>query len=402
MRGVFAAALALWLSVVALSLFWGIRDDDAQEERLALETARTLMTQVSIAREWNAKLGGVYTLVTPENQPNPYLSDRERDVTLPDGRVLTKINPAYMTRQLADLSTNQTRFRFRITSLDPLRPANAPTRWEESALKRLELGDPEVAEYRTEGDRKTFIYMAPLHASKECLRCHEKQGVKEGDLRGGISIEIADPPELPATSIILWHALFALLGALFIVHVGKKLEGAYSICRYDATIDPLTRIPNRRFFMERYHHELRVAHRQEEPMGLIMVDVDHFKNYNDTYGHLEGDRCLIAVAKAISDSLQRPQDLCGRFGGEEFIVMLPATSERGALFVAERIRASVQSLMIAHKTSSAADHVTVSVGLAILGPGAASPDVDLKFISMADQALYEAKNGGRNRVAMHR
>jgi diguanylate cyclase (GGDEF)-like protein len=137
--------------------------------------------------------------------------------------------------------------------------------------------------------------------------------------------------------------------------------------------------------------------RSKQPLSLIMLDVDHFKDYNDHYGHLTGDGCLQHVATAITESVKRAQDMVCRFGGEEFVVLLPETDQQGAEVLAEKIRKTVEDLAIAHTKSSAAECVTISLGIASLNPADNSSPRDL--IQIADDALYKAKNNGRNCVA---
>jgi diguanylate cyclase (GGDEF)-like protein len=131
-------------------------------------------------------------------------------------------------------------------------------------------------------------------------------------------------------------------------------------------------------------------------LSLIMFDVDHFKLYNDTYGHGAGDDCLKRVAKAAVAALQRPADMVARYGGEEFIALLPDTSIAGAQAVAEAIRENVENEKIPHERSSTAPHVTVSLGFiaTIPKPNLAIPET----LEAVDKALYAAKTGGRNRV----
>jgi diguanylate cyclase (GGDEF)-like protein len=130
-----------------------------------------------------------------------------------------------------------------------------------------------------------------------------------------------------------------------------------------------------------------------------MADVDFFKRYNDTYGHQPGDLCLSSVAKAIRSQVKRPADLAARYGGEEFAAILPSTDPEGARNVAELIRGEVERLNLPHAASSAADHVTISVGVASLVPrDGVSPD---ELIRRADEALYRAKKEGRNRTVLH-
>ena len=160
--------------------------------------------------------------------------------------------------------------------------------------------------------------------------------------------------------------------------------------------DGLTGISNRRSFDEALLREWRRMQRESGELSIILMDIDFFKRYNDTYGHQEGDDCLKAVAKTIELALHRPGDLAARYGGEEFVVLLPMTSINSATDLAERIRRSVEDLAIPHSASDAAPYVTVSFGAANVVPcQAGNPEM---LLNMADQGLYAAKAAGRNRV----
>jgi len=165
-----------------------------------------------------------------------------------------------------------------------------------------------------------------------------------------------------------------------------------------ATLDGLTGIANRRAFDERLLHEWSRASRAKAPLSLIMADVDYFKRYNDVYGHQGGDDCLRAVAAVFQRLVFRASDLAARYGGEEFAVILPSTDQDGAREVAERIRAEVAAAVLPHAGSEVAAHVTLSLGVATVLPGADGHPRSL--VSQADQALYAAKKDGRNRVAV--
>ncbi len=163
-----------------------------------------------------------------------------------------------------------------------------------------------------------------------------------------------------------------------------------------ARMDALTGIANRRAFDELLTREWRRLARVGQSLGVIMIDVDHFKQFNDTYGHGPGDVCLQRVAHAAAAALQRPADLLARYGGEEFVALLPDTALPGAVAVAEGIRAAVQDLRIPHAGSKAAEHVTVSLGAACVIPTA---EVEVaRLVEAADKQLYAAKTEGRNRV----
>lgn len=163
-----------------------------------------------------------------------------------------------------------------------------------------------------------------------------------------------------------------------------------------ANQDFLTGLGNRHAFDDALAKEWRRAFRQETPLSLIMLDVDHFKAYNDTYGHLTGDNCLKAVGQVIAENLHRAGDVGARYGGEEFAVILPMTDAEGAAALAEQIRTQVQELAIPHSGSPEVGLVTVSAGTATLFPTSESNLESL--IATADAALYQAKHGGRNRV----
>ena len=160
--------------------------------------------------------------------------------------------------------------------------------------------------------------------------------------------------------------------------------------------DGLTAIPNRRRFDEYYVGMWNLSMREALPLSLILIDIDNFKQFNDNYGHLEGDSCLKRIAKMLSGSVKRNTDMVARFGGEEFVCVLPSTGIEGAMIVAEEIRANVMSLQITHAYSSTGNFVTVSQGVSTVVPvKGLLPDL---LIMVADEALYEAKRSGRNRI----
>ena len=163
-----------------------------------------------------------------------------------------------------------------------------------------------------------------------------------------------------------------------------------------ALMDALTDIPNRRALDQCIQREIKRAARNEMPLSLLMLDIDHFKNYNDHYGHGVGDACLRQVAKAIENTLQRPGDMVGRYGGEEFVVVLPNCDETCATSVAEKIQSRIALLNIPHTASPVADHVTVSIG--IKSTFCQSEDECVDMLHDVDQALYLAKKSGRNCV----
>lgn len=160
--------------------------------------------------------------------------------------------------------------------------------------------------------------------------------------------------------------------------------------------DGLLQIPNRQYFDERLKLELARSSRQQRPLGLLMLDVDSFKRFNDTYGHLAGDTRLQTIAGAMQQALSREVDFLARYGGEEFVVLLPDTDLQGSRRVGQRLLDVVRRLGLPHAESDAATVVTLSVG--VCSAIADRVDDGIGFISRADAALYAAKRRGRNRV----
>ena len=163
-----------------------------------------------------------------------------------------------------------------------------------------------------------------------------------------------------------------------------------------ATLDGLTQIANRRHFNDTLNFEWNRLAREKKPLSLILCDVDHFKLYNDTNGHPNGDLCLQLVAKEIERSVNRSVDLVARYGGEEFAVILPDTNISGAIHLAEKIRKQVENLQIPHHNSPTMPYVTVSLGVSTSIPNLNLPPTHL--IEAADRALFQAKGQGRNQV----
>jgi hemerythrin len=209
----------------------------------------------------------------------------------------------------------------------------------------------------------------------------------------------------------LYHTLSLVNGALLeanrqlesrvaertrsLAEANSALEDAYRKMEALARVDGLLGIANRRHFDERLDQEWRRAQRERTELGLLMIDVDHFKLYNDAYGHQAGDDCLKAVVQCLGAG-RRPADLLARYGGEELVLMLPNTAASGALVVAREVCAAVARAQIPHRASPVAEVVTVSVGVATRTPSVGSSSALL--LAAADAALYEAKDQGRNRV----
>jgi diguanylate cyclase (GGDEF)-like protein len=180
------------------------------------------------------------------------------------------------------------------------------------------------------------------------------------------------------------------------VHTHLALKAQADMLASLSAIDDLTGLPNRRRFNQRMEEEWRRATRTGSSVTVVMMDVDHFKQYNDNYGHGTGDDCLRRVAQALRKVVHRAADVVARYGGEEFAAILPATGAEDGMQVAERFRQAVNSLRLEHGYSSTNEFITISVGVATCVPGLREKPHDL--LETADRMLYEAKGKGRNCV----
>ncbi|MCW8887702.1 MAG: diguanylate cyclase [Gammaproteobacteria bacterium] len=390
----------VWILLVSTSLFLNFSITKEQTAELATDRAETIFSLIKLIRQWSAQHGGVYVPITENTPPNPHLNLDRRDIITRDGKKLTLLNPAYVTRQLAELASQEDiGVRFHLTSLNPIRPKNAADEWETRALRSFEQKEAKyVAEMVEDHDGSFFRYMAPLYVQKACLNCHEQQGYRLDDLRGGISVS------LPARTfqnlefdrlypLIAMHLIILLIGVIFLLYFER-----YNRSKNDAElayIDALTGINNRRSFEKQLRVEWSRAKRRKEPLSIIMIDIDYFKNYNDTHGHQMGDQCLADVANITNNVLKRPGDLLARYGGEEFIAILSTDSE-GALGIGNQMQQAVEAAMIENLGSPVSKSLTISVGVATDYPSKELyPD---ELVARADKALYQAKKGGRNRV----
>lgn len=221
--------------------------------------------------------------------------------------------------------------------------------------------------------------------------------------------------KLPDLLILLWFGLGSLLVTLFVGAILERQERISFLqgllLEHESTErerlnreldrlahqDALSGLANRRYFNALLEQEWDRLHREGRPLALLFIDVDHFKAYNDTYGHALGDECLTRIGQVLQNTARRPGDVAARYGGEEFVVLLPGTALEGAREVGERLIADIHALAIPHG-SAVSGVVTASAGLAVLVPGATTTAADL--LAQADAALYAAKHAGRHRLVV--
>ncbi|MCL2059550.1 MAG: GGDEF domain-containing protein [Oscillospiraceae bacterium] len=215
------------------------------------------------------------------------------------------------------------------------------------------------------------------------------------------------PARAETLAFLKFYYVNMIVSSIIVIHIGntviqqkfmelrtRDLEQTNVELEEKTYTDPLTGIYNRRYFDEKIEQIIRSASRTNVEFSLLMLDIDHFKKYNDTYGHLEGDNCLKIVADVIDKSINRTDDFVARYGGEEFVVVLQHTNEAGAVVVAEKIIKNIRNATIPHPRSVTAKHVTISIG------GIACSNKHIQnseeLIKMADEMLYISKRDGRD------
>ena len=542
----------LWAAMAAASYSWNRSALDDHVRELAVSQGRFVFQMVGAVRLWNASHGGVYAVVDAATRPNPYLKVPDRDVTTTSGKALTLINPAYMTRQLADYVLEQSDMLLHLTSLKPLNPGNAADAWEAQTLQRFERGEKERLAFVDKEGNNIARYMAPLHVLTACMKCHEQQGYKVGDIRGGLSVTFSARPLLETVreqkrNLLSVHlAVWLLLSGLTLLAlsglrrqvlslqqakeqqdavveqrtrelrneakereqaearlrllINSSGEGVYGVdfdgnctfcnpfalrllgfrdvsevlgknmhelihsekpgvchvpelcrlsayqdglavhaeddlfCRTDgsclpveyrshpiysdgrvvgavvtfsditerkrtqeqvwrqANYDRLTGIPNRNLFHDRLDQAVSQANRSRGQVALLFMDLDGFKEVNDTLGHDAGDLLLKEAAQRLMACV-RESDTVARIGGDEFTVILPHVNEA---VEAEAVAAKILDRLREPFHLQGQDvFVSASIGIAIY-PGDA--DSSAVLIKHADAAMYRAKDSGKNTV----
>lgn len=396
----------LWLTLIGVTFFEQVSEVNRFAETVAFRQAEMFFQHIVSLWKWSSKHGGLYLTTSPELKANPYLNVPNKDVPIADGQSLTLINPSYMIRELAIMEEQQSGVHFHITSLKPIRPENKADKWEADALVRFSSGETSKQELTDVAGQAVYRYMAPMQVDESCQKCHDATQYRAGQIGGGISVTI---PVASIESFIanrvknlqLIHGVIAVVGLvalLFSYLAQSKLNRRLVKTKNHlqlAYLDSLTLLPNRRYYDAFVKREWKRASRHNYPLSMIMIDIDYFKAYNDSLGHLEGDHCLRQVARTLRKYFRRPSDLIARYGGEEFCVVA-ACDEVQIAQLADILRMAVETMQLTHPNSKISKYVTVSLGVATLVPNDGTEYDEL--LSNADQALYMAKQRGRNRV----
>lgn len=421
----FIVTIIFFFTLFILKYISDTRNDyQAISEKILYEQASTLFNNIVTLRKWSSDHGAVYVKAHENIQPNPYLKNNHTFTK--DNELLIKINPAWMTRQISEISNQKEKYYFKITSLQPINPNNAPDSFEKTALENMKRN--QTKEFYTSLENDKFNFMGALKVEPSCLECHSTQGYNIGDTIGGLRVSIPiehylDNMEIVDSKTELLYVITIFTSLIFIIIITYTIHSIYirelNIMKLNKTleakvhqrtkelknankklleissIDFLTNIPNRRCFFEVGSKAFHLAKREKKQLSVICVDVDHFKSINDNYGHNIGDEILKLVSSKMN-KLIRKSDILARTGGEEFTILLNNTDKDNAFILAEKLRTTIENSYYRDKELEI--QVTISLGISELQ----DEDDDLdSIINRADKALYSAKNESRNKTVIY-
>ncbi|MGQ1909074.1 ATP-binding protein [Marinifilum sp. RC60d5] len=295
----FITLLFIWILLISISFLWNYSNVKVNNEKVVLNKSQSFFNQILISRSWNASHGGVYVPIDEKTQPNEYLKDSAKNITTLNGMQLTKVNPSFMTRQIAEHNDRRNNVHFHITSLNCIRPKNKPTEKEIQALKRFEAGENEVLNF-VEFPEPSYMYMAPLHAEQSCLQCHGFQGYKAGDVRGGISVSFPAKVYIEAMrsqiiSLSVVHFILLFLGILGIV-LFYKINNKYFAIIGDKNLELQQTISGRDKLFAIIAHDLR------SPFSAILGYLDILHQDYKELSEEEISDCINEADKAAHDS----------------------------------------------------------------------------------------------------
>lgn len=394
------SAFCVWTGILAGLYHWSMSAESEHHEKLIELKAVSLADQAQLLRRWIGGHGGVYVEQGDDIVPNPLLKHLpHRDIVLGE-RKLTLYNSPMVLRMLFSEFSGTSEHRIRLVAHQPLSPEGKPDSWEKSSLYALQGGETSVREKVHKEDKTLYRLMYPIKNQPKCDRCHNFGDTRPSEVVGGLSI-VVDRTHTDAkfqvlaarigtNHFVIWS--FGALALLLFDRVGSRLLRRIE---YTATYDHLTQIFNRRTIEQSLEYGIKVANRYNQPLSILLLDVDRFKSINDSYGHHGGDKILREITHVLTQSV-RDTDTVGRFGGEEFLIVAPNTNEDAALTLAERILAELRShdIWLKHEQKVS---VTASIGIASL---CEDDEGDTPLLQRADRALYQAKDLGRDQVCV--
>lgn len=395
--------IAIIISLVIVSIFFTFQFNVSNALQSHLyNQAKAFFSEIVIVRKWVAKHDGVYVPLDKTTGINPYLENIKginKKITCNNRDYILK-NPSLITKELSESTCRTGQVQYKMTSLKPLNPENVPDKFEASALEQFQKGAKEVSIFEHRNDKEQFRYMAPLVVDETCLTCHAQQGYIVGDIRGGISVTLqADDFVLK----IRQAKTFMVLGGIGVVVLVitsiwyisrffiRDLQQAQEALTRMASTDFLTGLSNRMTGNQILAKELDRMSRKKTSLCIALIDLDHFKNVNDTYGHNVGDEILKFFSSTLLKSIRKYDTAC-RYGGEEFLVIMPQTSREEAIKIINRILNCLASAPAI--TSKGNVYISISSGVV----NVQNDETVDACIDRADKLLYRAKEDGRSRV----
>jgi len=385
----FAAVLAVWTAIAAGSLLWNcsqVRQNTMEEAHIQ---ARVAYEKDIIYRHWNAMHGGVYVAVTAENQPNPFLADNpDRDVTTTSGKQLTLMNPSYMTRQANEVARRIMGVRGHITSLNPIRPGNAPDPWEREALQSFERGAKETYSVELLDGVEFMRFMQPMLTEPECLQCHAKQGYRVGQIRGGISVAVPMEPlriieRRDIVRLSLAHGGLWLVGLLGVILGGRSLVRSQSQRRRASEE------------IERYSRDLEEANKLKE----LFIDIMRHDFLNpatvvQSYSMYIQERDGDLKTKEMASRITR--------ANTKLIEMIQDASELSRLAEADQLECAPRDLnqLIREAIRDIESPLAVDCPPAGEYPITANPILGDVFVNLLTNAIKYAPGGGRVEIGI--
>lgn len=392
-------ALIGWTIILVSMYSWGLKAERDHYEHLVELKASALADQTQVLRRWIGGHGGVYAEVGGDIEPNPDLAHiPERDVTTPSGRELTLLNsPTVLRRILTEFESGSVD-KIRLVAYNPINPDGMPDAWEHGSLDALGDGKKYIQETVDEKGQRRFRLMYPIKSQPKCSRCHDF-GEEVNKVIGGLSISIDRRESDHDFAILSGRLRYAYLGVWSAGVLGWIVFYFVSFrliqkLNHSATHDHLTQLFNRGTIEQHLQHGLKIADRYDQPYSILLLDIDFFKQVNDTYGHAVGDKVLQEVTTVLQSSI-RTCDTAGRLGGEEFLVLAPNTDVKEALTIVNRILEAYRTCSV-QVDANISVPITVSVGLTSWEKSESASDM----MQRADRALYKAKNDGRNQACV--
>jgi diguanylate cyclase (GGDEF)-like protein len=378
----------------------------SSSEDLATKQTEMLFEHLLQLQQWINQYGNLYALVTEPGQSDALVQNPETDLQTSSGQTLSRVVPFCISQKLISLSPETSHLQFHLVSLNPLNISHQADAWETATLTGFEKGESNKKIFEDIRGTSYFRYLMALPADSSCVNCHTQPStssktpiaalstlIPTSDIDASVSVRLKKQ-ELAYFIIAIFGLVVILITSLIHQKLNLRLFKAKQHLKL-AYMDVLTQLPNRRYYDYFVNREWKRAMRQNYPLSLIMVDIDYFKNYNDHFGHIQGDHCLQQVAKTLRHYFRRAGDLIARYGGEEFCVVAACDADQ-AKHLAEALRIAIENLQLPHPNSKVSSFVSISLGTATVIPTENMSYEEL--LQQADESLYLAKQNGRNRV----